>query len=91
MALKDFSTNSKLGQDERIEKIHSLLIELASGNFKAKLNPTNNLDELDAVIIGINMLSEELEASTVSRDYLSNIFKGIGDMLIVLNPDNTIQ
>lgn len=78
-------------KDKRIEEIHSTLIEMASGNFNARLAPSGSLDELDAITIGINMLGEELQASTVSRDYLNRIYMGIVDMLIVLNPNNTIQ
>lgn len=37
------------------------------------------------------MLAEELESSTVSHDYLNSIFKGVVDMLVVLNSDNTIR
>lgn len=78
-------------KSDHIERINNLLIELASGNFNYKEEISGNNDEFDAIITGINMLGEELESSTVSRDYLNSIYKGVVDMLIVLNPDNTIQ
>ncbi|MEX0967994.1 MAG: PAS domain-containing sensor histidine kinase [Bacteroidia bacterium] len=78
-------------EDDRIEKITELFLAIASGNFKVKGEISDNRDELDSIIIGINMLGEELEATTVSRDYLESIYRGIVDMLIVLNPDNTVQ
>ncbi|MCH8331231.1 MAG: PAS domain S-box protein [Bacteroidetes bacterium] len=77
--------------DKRVERIHKLIIELASGNLKYRVPPSEEHDELDAILIGINMLGEELEASTVSRDYLESIYRGVVDMLLVLNPNNTIQ
>lgn len=78
-------------KDKRIVEIHQLLIELASGNFSSRGKLTENIDDLDAIIIGINTLSEELLTSTYSRDYLNSIFKGIVDMTIVLNSDDIIQ
>ena len=80
-----------LNKNNQIERINNLLIELASGNFRYKEDISEKNDEFDAIITGINMLGEELEASTVSRDYLNSIYKGVVDMLIVLKPDNTIQ
>ncbi|HEY8402388.1 MAG TPA: PAS domain-containing sensor histidine kinase [Cytophagaceae bacterium] len=78
-------------QEKRIEEINNLLIQLAAGDFTVRGSLTENLDEFDAIVTGINMLGEELESSTVSRDYLNSIMRGIVDMLIVLTPDNIIQ
>lgn len=76
---------------ERIDDIGRLISEIASGNFDYKLERTNQDDELDAIIAGINMLGEELKTSTVSRDYMDSIYKGVVDMLIVMDVDFTIQ
>lgn len=78
-------------KEERAEAIYQLILELASGNFGYRVEPLNQYDEMDAIIAGINMLGEELQASTVSRDYLTSVFESVVDMLIVLNPDGTIQ
>lgn len=75
----------------RIDDISRLISEIASGNFDYKIEHSNQDDELDAIIAGINMLGEELKSSTVSRDYMDSLFKGVVDMLIVLNTDFTIQ
>lgn len=76
---------------DEIERINRLLLQLASGNFsyREEVMPENN--EMEGIITGINMLAEELESSTVSHDYLNSIFKGVVDMLVVLNSDNTIH
>ena len=48
---------------DRIEQVVSLLTELASGDLNARGVPSPLEDDLDAVIVGINMLAEELAAS----------------------------
>jgi PAS domain S-box-containing protein len=82
----------KSSEVSRVDEIYKLIMELASGNLNYRA-PTfdEKDDELDAITIGINMLAEELQATTVSKDYLNRIYQGVVDMLIVLNPDNTIQ
>jgi len=77
--------------DDRIERINKLILELASGNLEARETPSENFDETDAVIAGINMLGEELQSSTVSRNYLKSIYEGIVDMVIILSEEGNIQ
>jgi PAS domain S-box-containing protein len=82
----------KLEKISRIDEIYKLIMELASGNLTYRAPKFDDEDdELDAITLGINMLAEELQATTVSKDYLNRIYRGVVDMLIVLNPDNTIQ
>jgi hypothetical protein len=76
----------------RVDEIYKLIMELASGNLSYRApNFEEENDELDAITVGINMLAEELQATTVSKDYLNRIYQGVVDMLIILNNDNTIQ
>ncbi|MFZ6009123.1 MAG: histidine kinase dimerization/phospho-acceptor domain-containing protein, partial [Bacteroidota bacterium] len=75
----------------RIDLITRLIFEIASGNYNYEIERTDNEDELDAIVTGINMLGEELKASTVSRDYMDSIYKGVVDMLFVLDQDYRIQ
>jgi PAS domain S-box-containing protein len=86
-----FTDLNNVEKARRIEEISKLIIEIASGNFDAQGMASDDLDDLDAIVTGINMLGEELKASTVSRDYLKSIFRGIVDMMIILNPDDTIR
>lgn len=76
---------------ERIEEIIKLIAEVANGNFDHQLDVSESGDELDAVIAGINMLGQELKSSTVSRDFMQSIYRGVVDMLLVLNTDFTIR
>jgi len=77
--------------DPRIEKILKLIMELGSGNLEAREQVGGNFDAIDAIIGGLNMLGEELEASTVSREFLNNILKTMLDGLVVANTDLVIQ
>jgi two-component system, sensor histidine kinase len=71
--------------NDRIEDINKLIFEIASGNFDYKIRRTDSHDELEAIVTGINMLVEELKISTVSRDYMNNILKGVVDLLFILD------
>lgn len=73
---------------EKIEHINQILFELATGNFDVACEPSDDRNEFDALIVGINMLREELRASTVSKNYLQSIYNGIIDMLIIVDIKN---
>lgn len=76
---------------KNLNTIINLLLELASGNLEAKgkISPRN--DDYDAIITGINILTEELQQTTVSKDYLSSIYKGIADMLFILDKNENVK
>ncbi|MBA3907499.1 MAG: EAL domain-containing protein [Pseudonocardiales bacterium] len=48
--------------DPRLEQLVELVVQLASGRLRTRMDPSSASDEIDAVIVGINMLAEELEA-----------------------------
>jgi two-component system, sensor histidine kinase len=75
----------------RIEEIQSMIFEIANGNYNFRLQRSAENNELDGLIGGINMLGEEIKASTVSRNYLQNIYRGVIDLLIILKKDFTIE
>jgi PAS domain S-box-containing protein len=85
------SQSDGLEKKDQIDHIYDLIMHLASGNLSYRAEVSERNDELDAITMGINMLAEELQSTTVSQDYLGRIYKGVVDMLIVLNPDNTIH
>ncbi|MBF9255009.1 response regulator [Pontibacter sp. 172403-2] len=76
---------------ERIEEIITLIAEVANGNFDYEIDTSETGDELDAIISGISMLGQELKNSTVSRDFMQSIYRGVVDMLLILNPDFTVR
>lgn len=77
--------------NDRIEDINKLIIEIANGNFDYEIRRTDSVDELEGIVTGINMLVEELKTSTVSRDYMDSIYKGVVDLLFVLDQDFTVR
>ena len=54
---KDFTN------DSRIEKIYEQLVEYSTGNFAVRETISESGDELDAIILGLNTLGEELHSS----------------------------
>lgn len=76
----------------QLQYIQDFLIKIADGDYNTKLPVIDNTDEqLVAVQVGINMLVEELKASTISRSFLNTIYNGINDVLIVLDENGEIQ
>lgn len=75
---------------KRIDELYSLILEVASGNFDVKGRVTENSDDIDAIISGINMLLEELKASTVSRDYFNSIYNSIVDLVFIFDTHGRI-
>ncbi|MBL4716644.1 MAG: PAS domain S-box protein, partial [Bacteroidia bacterium] len=60
-------------------------------DFSKELPMTNKADVFDKIATGLNMLSEELQSSTVSRNFFDSILQSMPDMLLVLNPDGNIR
>ncbi|MBI5477575.1 MAG: hypothetical protein HY906_01895 [Deltaproteobacteria bacterium] len=52
--------------DPRLDRVLSMITAFASGDFAATVAPSGKADELDAIIIGLSMLGEEL-AENVRR------------------------
>lgn len=73
------SGDSKIDIDHFIDTISSF----ANHDFDQKLPITDNNTILDAIAMGINILGDELEQSTISRDYFSNIYNAVSEILIV--------
>ncbi len=62
-----------MSQDSRIAEIQKLLLLYAAGNFKAYIEPSSGNDALDAVIVGLNMLGEELRESLDREQRMQDI------------------
>ncbi len=48
--------------DPRLEQLVELVVQIASGDLEARMEPSTDSDDIDAVIVGINMLAEDLRA-----------------------------
>jgi signal transduction histidine kinase len=54
----------------RLQEINQVIQSIASRNFTAKAEVTSKADMIDALAVGVNMLAEELDASTVGLEYV---------------------
>lgn len=77
--------------EKRLDGIMNVIISIASLDYSRRIPLSEKGDTFDAIASGLNALSEELQASTVSKDYLDNIIQSMSDMLLVLTPDEKIQ
>ena len=48
-------------KDQRYDRITEFMLELGSGNLNAELKPSSEKDDLDAVMVGLVMLKQELK------------------------------
>jgi PAS domain S-box-containing protein len=71
--------------------VTELIFAYANGDFSKKGVISDRRDDLDMLIAGINMLGEELKATTVSRDYFSSLYDAVSDMILVVNNDGLIE
>jgi len=90
--LKDIQNrNAKQYLENRIDEFITVLISFAKLDFEHNVLISEKEDPTDLLALGLNMLGEELQSATVSRDYLDSIIKSMVDTLIVVNPDATIK
>ena len=67
--------------DPRIHTVLELIQALAAGNLQARREQSGKADELDAVIEGLNMLGEELAATTVSVERYQGVVRELRQAL----------
>lgn len=82
---------NQTNEDQRLEEISNLLIQYSLGNFDLQLPLSQDGDDIDAIIAGVNMLGEELKHVTISRDYLSRVYNSIAEMLFVADISGVIE
>ncbi|WP_303319145.1 AraC family transcriptional regulator [Flavivirga abyssicola] len=77
---------------ERIEQIHNMLMEFASGNFAYKIERSNLDDDIEALTALVNMTFEEIKASFLHQGYanLNETYKHLVQMFFVLDFNDTI-
>lgn len=77
--------------DPRFKEINELFINYSQGNFDYKIEFSPQLDEIDAFISNINMLGEELKATTISKNYFNNIFNSVSDIIFIMEKNGEIR
>lgn len=81
---------SVISTDRRFLEVSQLLAAYSMGDFSAKAELSPAYDDLDTIISGINMLGEELEERTISRDFMADVFRAVRDMLFILDKQGII-
>jgi len=77
--------------DFQIKEIRNLLVAYAAGEYHKQGKISEQRDEIDMIISGINLLGEELLATTVSRDYFNSIYSSVADMVFVVSAKGVIE
>ena len=92
--LGDELTNNIIARNKAEVRINNILeiLEFYKEHDYSKKAIINGEETIfDRLSSGLNKLGENLQRSTVGLDYLESIFNNMTNMLVVLNPDLTIQ
>ncbi|HYN44501.1 MAG TPA: PAS domain S-box protein [Candidatus Limnocylindrales bacterium] len=73
-----------------IGKLRAATTEIGHGRFNVNI-PIQSNDEIGQLAFAFNKMTQELQKTTVSKDYVENIIKSMFDMLVVAAPDGTIK
>lgn len=78
---------------KRMQKINQMLLEMASGNFFYRLERSDENDNIEALSVVLNMLSEEIQESFLHQGYANSkgITKHIVQMCFMLDEHGVIQ
>ena len=74
----------------QIKEISNLLLEYSAGNYEFQGKISDNFDQYDMIVSGINMLGEELQTTNVSKEYFSSIFNAVTDLVLIVNKDGLL-
>ena len=88
---KDTNYTKQEYVNKRLNSLISSVMSLAQLDFSQKFEISSNQDDFDGLSIALNMLKEELEQSTVSQDFLNDIFNSMTEMVLVLDSKKDIK
>ena len=74
--------------DSRIAEILAMIQRVARGDLHGRINTSEAKDDLDAIAEGLNMLAEEIDASTVS---ISRFRKIVSELRTALDDVKTLS
>ena len=77
-------------EEEQIAEISNLLLEYSAGNYEYQGDISDQVNELDMIISGINMLGEELLSTNVSKEYFSSIFNAVTDLVLIIGEQGNL-
>ncbi len=76
--------------EQNIMGILDGVMSFAALDFSKRIEVAVENSMLEAVAVGLNMLGEELESTTVSKNYMDSILQSMKEMLIILDTKGTI-
>ena len=75
---------------EPLKSLTAFTAEVGAGNLTRKA-PVARLDEVGRLAVAFNRMLDELAATTVSRDYVDNIIRSMGESLLVVDNRGAIR
>lgn len=80
-------------KNKRLKKIRNMLLEMGSGNFFYRVERSVKNDNMEALVMVLNMMAEELEAAMVHQGYINanETIKHIVLMSFILDSDGYIE
>jgi diguanylate cyclase (GGDEF)-like protein/PAS domain S-box-containing protein len=73
-----------------IVKLRDAAVKIGEGKFDSRIE-VRSKDELGELAASFNTMTEALQTTTVSRDYMDNILKSMYDSLVVITPAGRIK
>ena len=74
----------------QIDEISDLLLSYSAGDYHVKGEISEDFNEIDMIISGINMLGEELKSTNVSKEYFSSIFNTVTDLVMIVDENGKL-
>jgi len=71
----------------KLQDLLDMIVALVSFDYDKRASISERQDIVDGMAAGLNMLGEELAASTVSKAYLNDIIESMTDLLVVTDKD----
>jgi PAS domain S-box-containing protein len=73
-----------------LKSLTAFTAEVGAGNLTRKA-PVTRLDEVGQLAVAFNRMLDALAATTVSRDYVDNIIRSMGESLLVVDNNGAIR
>jgi AraC-like DNA-binding protein len=78
---------------QRIQSMYKMLLEMGSGNFTNRIERTEQDDELEALVVLVNMVAEEMKASVFHSGFINphHTYTNLVQATIILDSDFIIR
>jgi len=77
--------------NERLNNFVDIISSISSLKFDTRAKVSDHSDIIDGIACGLNILSEEVQHSTVSRNYLNSVIESIPDLFFIVNRNGKIS